>query len=590
MFQRLHELSQCLPAREPWQRLNEGMPAIYDRGLAICFDDRGQWTEVVGIYQGNQDVVYRSGPPNGTDMTPCCKLAKSPAGTVKRLATAAGKLLDQPKLPPERRDWLAASVQSYEANAQAIAEAVGRSIREAGIDGKTHRGYVYWARSVAEPVYRWPEAKDLMVQRFLEPFASGGQRSGVCSVCGRSATVYGNVSLLACYNLDKPGSIAGGFRRQRADRNFPVCGDCALALADAVVFAETHLTSFMAGQTYMVLPYSNAPGVREELAQTLHRHPDRFHLGQAHDLVADELDLVDELRGRGDQLALHLVFFAAKNAAWRIRAEVQQLLPSRLHALQEASRQIEQAEDLAAVYKAEIRHLHIGANSFRSFAGGDDGLRAWLTALFRQETIDYRHFFHHLVDKLVAVGRSEPQRLTWTTREAWGLYRYARLTGLIIPPIAMEAAKVQDAIPNSPFGRYVQGHQDFFRRPELVVAFLSGCYAAQVASVQRQVRGAAPFTKKFMGRLLNRALLQRLYREGHGKLAQYDKLGYVITGLDPDLAAAWVSCGADWAISDEETTFAFTLGYSLAYRIGQLYGQRPGLDESAAANVKSTQD
>jgi hypothetical protein len=74
-----------------------------------------------------------------------------------------------------------------------------------------------------------------------------------------------------------------------------------------------------------------------------------------------------------------------------------------------------------------------------------------------------------------------------------------------------------------------------------------------------------------MGRLLGRTQLQRLYREGHGKLAQYGKLGYVITGLDPDLAAAWVACGEGWAISEEETTFAFTLGYSLAYRIGQLY-------------------
>ena len=27
MFQRLHELSQCLPERAAWERLNEGMPA-----------------------------------------------------------------------------------------------------------------------------------------------------------------------------------------------------------------------------------------------------------------------------------------------------------------------------------------------------------------------------------------------------------------------------------------------------------------------------------------------------------------------------------------------------------------------------------
>ncbi len=129
---------------------------------------------------------------------------------------------------------------------------------------------------------------------------------------------------------------------------------------------------------------------------------------------------------------------------------------------------------------------------------------------------------------------------------------------------------MQDATPNSAYGRYIEDHRNFFRKPELVVAFLTGCYASQVASAQHEARGATPFTKKFMGRLLNQKALQRLYREGHGKLAQYDKLGYVITGLDPDLAAAWISCGDRWSIDDEHSTFAFTMGYSLAYRIRQL--------------------
>ena len=131
---------------------------------------------------------------------------------------------------------------------------------------------------------------------------------------------------------------------------------------------------------------------------------------------------------------------------------------------------------------------------------------------------------------------------------------------------------MSEVIPNSPYGRYVCEHANFFRRPELVVAFLTGVYAAQVTSVQRQERGADPFAKKFVGRVLTRQHLQRLYREGHAKLAQYGKLGYVIAGLDPDLANAWVVCGETWAISDEEATFAFTIGYSLAYRIKQLAG------------------
>ena len=60
------------------------------------------------------------------------------------------------------------------------------------------------------------------------------------------------------------------------------------------------------------------------------------------------------------------------------------------------------------------------------------------------------------------------------TRHAWGLYRYARLTHLIIPDSITEHPAMSDTIPNSAYGRYVREHADFFRRPELIVAFLTG--------------------------------------------------------------------------------------------------------------------
>ncbi|HYN79303.1 MAG TPA: TM1802 family CRISPR-associated protein [Lamprocystis sp. (in: g-proteobacteria)] len=574
MFQRLYELSQCLPARSAWERLNEGMPANYDRGLALCFGPGGEWRGVK-TYMGNQAVVYRSGPPNGTDFTPCCKLA---GNTATRLATAVKELAQDSSLPRDKRQWLVDSLTCFN-DAQAVIWAeVEAKRKEAGVDDKEHRGYVYWADDQMAPVYAWAETHAFLVERVLAAFADkGGERpAGSCAVCGQTAVrVFGNYNVLACYNLNNPGSIAGGFQAGRGHRNFPVCGDCALSLAETFTFAETTLASSMAGQSYLILPYSNHPQVREELRARLGQRPDRYQLGKARDLLADEWALTDEFSGAGDQLALALIFFKQQNAAWRIQAEVQQLLPSRLHALLQAGKTIAAAADLTAESKTEIKPVQINAMTFKNFSSGsekasEDTVRCWLAALFAGQPVNARHFLHCLVAKLLSTGKRNPEFLHWMTRQAWGLYRYARLTQLIVPDPVMEHPAMSDSIPNSPYGRYTQEHADFFRRPELIVAFLTGCYASQVASAQRQERGADPFTKKFIGRLLSRQQLQRLYREGHGKLAQYGKLGYVIAGLDPDLAGAWIACGEDWAISDEEATFAFTIGYSLAYRIGQL--------------------
>lgn len=573
MFQRLYELSQCLPERAAWERLNEGMPTNYDRGLALCFGPDGEWRGV-RTYNGNQGVLYRSGPPNGTDFTPCCKLA---GNTANRLASAVEACVEAPELADHQRRWLSLSLATFRTAQAAIWSEVEGERKSAGIDDKDHRGYVYWADEQMRPVHGWPEMRDTVVRRFVEKFADkGGSRdAGNCAVCGRNAVrVYGNYTVLACYNLNNKGSIAGGFSANTAHRNFPVCGECALAIADTFTFANKHLMSMMAGQTYLVLPYSNSPEVREELRTRLGRRPQRYSLGKARDLVADEWALIEDT-GYGDQLALALIFFEQQQAAWRVQAEVQQLLPSRLQALHAAGQAIARAADLIAVNKKEEQPVRISALTFKNFSGASDKpseetLRDWLAALFAGKAVDRRHFLHVLVSKLIATGRSNASLLHWMTRQAWGLYRYASRVRLIVSEPLEEHPAMSDAIPESPYGRYVHEHADFFRRPELVVAFLTGCYAATVASVQHQERGAAPFTKKFIGRLLTRQHLQRLYREGHGKLAQYGKLGYVITGLDPDLANAWVACADDWAVSDEEATFAFTIGYSLAYRIGQL--------------------
>ncbi|MBV5310965.1 TM1802 family CRISPR-associated protein [Chromatium okenii] len=577
MFQRLYELSQCLPQRADWERLNEGMPANYDRGLALCFGTNGEWVGVK-TYKGNEGVVYRSGPSNGTDFTPCCKLA---GNTANRLANTVKVLSDVSKLSAAKRQWLVDSLATFN-NAQAdIWAEVEAKRKDAGIDDKTHRGYVYWADAAMNPVYSWTETRAAMVDSALEKFAEkGGKRAhGTCAVCGKTdVKVYGNYSVLACYNLNNPGSIAGGFSAKQAHRNFPVCGDCALAIAETFTLAETHFSSSMAGQTYLILPYSNSIEVRNELRARLQSHPDRYRLNKAQDLVSDELALTDEFADYGDQLAFALIFFKQQNAAWRVQAEVQQLLPSRLHVLHESARKISKAADLIAETKTELKPVNIGALTFKNFSSAsdnasDDTLRSWLTALFSGQAIDRQHFIRCLVGKLLDTGKRNVDLLHWMTRHAWGLYRYALLTELVVLNSIQEHPAMSEVIPNSAYGRYIKEHADFFRRPELIVAFLTGCYASTVTSVQRKERGAEPFAKKFIGRLLTQSQLKRLYREGHSKLAQYGKLGYVITGLDPDLATAWVACGDLWAISDEEATFAFTIGYSLAYRIKKLDGE-----------------
>ncbi|EDN71149.1 conserved hypothetical protein [Beggiatoa sp. PS] len=591
MFQRLLDLSRSLSTSAPWERINEGMPIEYNRGFALSFSKQGQWQSVESYNlkenEFHADVIYRSGPSNGTDYTSCCKYVGKT--TSSRLLKAVKNLANYPKLPTAQKQRLQTSIDNFERQKDEIWAELEEKINLSEIDGKTKRGFIYW-KIDSEKVYEWQATKDFLIQQFLAPFPKGGTHTGTCSVCGQNdLTVYGNVSIVACYNLNNPGSIAGGFIDKQAHRNFPVCEACTIAIAEAFTFAENHLTSSMAGQTYLILPYATNPEIQEVLLESLKEHPERFYLSQEKttDLVCEELEWLEDFPT--DQIALALIFFKIKQASWQIQAEVQQILPSRLHHLKKAVEKIAAADDL---FGKDDKPLQITTYTFKQFSGAsekesENTLRTWLVSLFEGHRIDYQHFFHKLVKKIISAGKSDPDKLGWIIRQAWGLYRYALATQLIQLDNTSGETNMPKAIPDSPYGKYIKEHPDFFRRNEIVVAFLTGCYASTVASVQYEERKTTPFTKKFIGRLLSKKQLQKLQTEGYAKLSQYKKLGYVIQkegkGLDPDLANAWVACGDFWQISDEETTFAFMIGYSLRFRIYQMYSTT---DKNAPENLE----
>jgi CRISPR-associated protein Csh1 len=588
MFQRLYELSFALPQNlATWEKLNEGMPPEYTHGFGICFDEQSTFVSIQTIQKTGKEVIYRSGPSNGTDLTPCCKLSIS---TSERILRAAEALKNNFNGEEKDRLWLETTIENYKQNQIVIWEELDKVKTAANLDPKTSRGFVFWAKLSnhhIEPIYTWNAAKQLLEQQFLESLSKkGGKRSkAVCLISGKkNQDVFGGFSDIACYNLDKEGSIAGGFDDKLGHRNFPISKEAAIEITRAFHYSQQHLQGSMAGQTYLILPYAINPDIREQIYEHLKEYPDRFKLGTVRDLVKKEWRLVNDFKELKDQIAFFLIFYEENNASWRIQAEVQELLPSRLKKLKESREEIENSQDLTYYNKdKEEKKVEISALTFKNFTGGSkeqsaNTLKTWLVALFEGKTIDHAYFLHNLVDKLIAIGKKNPEYLHNTTLQAIGLYRYALLTHLISNDSTQEQTM---SLPHfsSVYGKYIQEHADFFTKPELKTAFLTGCYVSIVSNIQHQKRGASPFNKKFIGRLLTKELLRKLYQEGHDKLMQYDSLGVVVKALDPDLTESWIACGQTWRPSNEETTFAFTMGYSLQFRISQLYKEQETSEE-----------
>lgn len=601
MYHKLYQLSELLPTgREDWERLNEGMPENYDRGVAICFDVDGEFAGC-RRYDRREEVLYRRATgPTGADFTPCSKQSSKPHSTFSKLARATGRLVEAVAAgagAEARRAWLrrveaqleaCSRFQSPDARerakvapelaapAAAMAASFQEVIDAAGVD-KEHYAYLFVARLEGDRIdalYLWPEARQVLVEQFLPSCDGGTKLRGVCSVSGRrDVDVLGNFSLLKCYSLDKPGSIAGGFdERSRAARNFPVAVDVAVPLAEAITHAQQKLSARSYGLEYMVLPVAVSVEARDYLRKQLEQEPERLSLGKARDLLGTERDIIEFVQevaeeGVGDHVGFGLVYYQSEKASWRITAEVQQVLPSRVSAIQAARVALERDAWLNNFKTGEAFVLHTG--TLKLFTGDAhrnslDLLREWLVALFEERSIQRAPFVHRLVQTILSRQRSEKSQISWLVLSAWAVYRFALATGLILPE---KEPSMQPDPPRSPYGEFCRERPEFFVTQERVTAFLVGCYCATVASVQYKARNSRPFERKYRGRLVDGRLLRRLWSEGRDKLAAYDALGIVANGLDPDVAEAFVACGDHWRDSDDDTTFAFNLGLSLQKRI-----------------------
>lgn len=577
MFQRLHELSEIIGEGEPlWKKLNEGMPQNYTRGLAICFDKDG---EFVGMrnWSRRKEVLYRSGPPNGHDLTACSKFGGDLKKTIPRLGRAARAATAH--TVNGRHAWWCAVADALENPDAAMLERAQTALDAAELD-KDNRPFLFVARFdglTIDPTFHWPESLAALEAGFASTLGKESKSAkGTCQICSKTnGPVFGNFNVLACYNLNMPGSIAGGFDPKRAVRNFPICAECAGGLGQAIIYADTNLRGWAAGLSYYVLPSTSSPELRDYLLEDTERAYGRLRISSAQDPLDDTernlLSYAAELanEGRSADLSLHFVFFEQVKASWKITAEVRQVSPSRMAALHAAVHDLRRDPLLAGGSAKEPKPFSLNTGLLADFSSTSAKrdprqLRGWLVALLEGRTIERDSFYHVVTGALLARTRKDPQYSETSARRAWGVVRFALKTGLI----DAKEVPMRPETPLSSYGAYCAEHSDFFAGQEHIAAFLSGCFANVVCYVQKKERGAAPFAKKFRGRLVDATLLRRLYHEGRDRLEIYNGMG-LVHDLDADLAEALVAVGNDWKASPDELTLAFTVGLALQFRLQQ---------------------
>lgn len=617
MFERLYELGKTVARRQSREEIHEllrdPIAADYKNVVEIIFSGDGSALESVTPRQlapsELEKIIYKKGAPNGFDLTAISKFAEVPTKTVNRVKKAVyaiAKGLDTNR-HPKSKVKLEAAAKTLDAQQSRITSQVEQAVNalELNVENRGLLSVGFKSGSKVTAVWQMPEVSEFLVEQSMVGYGKNDTlgdciaNDARCSVCRQQKPeVFGNFSELKSYNLDKPGMIAGGFATSQTARNLPVCPECAATVALGINTALTLLAYKMAGQSYLVLPQCDDYELRDLFIELAEEQQNRqsLHEKELERKVEDEKELIEylteddgEIFGKvaknfatHDRISLKLVFYESEQQSWKIRAEIDQVLPSRVRDIFAAKKIVERrswnGDGKAFVSMSLIREFAGGSftNSKREFLGHID-------AVFTSRKLDVRSVLRNIVDQILIAFKRDEKKAGYVIRRALMLYDFYQCLGII--QISKGKAMNNAMSEKTPYGKYLDVNAEFFGSPAKRVAFLTGALVRCVMNAQYDKLKSTPFAKKLKGLRITPEMLRKLLGQSKEKLRAYDADHYPANrGLIELLCDQWVACGDIEAfdLSIDEITFFFTVGMTLNYHVTQEFAKDEASADSAA--------
>lgn len=153
----------------------------------------------------------------------------------------------------------------------------------------------------------------------------------VCSVCLNKTDVNGLGCPFPFTTFDKIGYLSGGFSREKAWRNVPICRQCSLELELGKDYLDKNLRFYFFGMNYYIIP---KPLDIDDLPKVLNNYKrlkqdDGFKEHQ-HLYITTEEKIIKKLGEDVNKLGINLMFFKEKNSAFNILTNIEDVFPSRL--------------------------------------------------------------------------------------------------------------------------------------------------------------------------------------------------------------------------------------------------------------------
>lgn len=419
---------------------------------------------------------------------------------------------------------------------------------------------------------KWKYIGDFDIFRNFLKEIEAGKTTGIsandklCSVCGsEKGTVSGSTGVFKFYTIDKPGFIAGGFKEQRAWKNFPVCNDCKFELEEGRRFIEENLAYGFYGLRYLIIPkllltdLISKPDIYDILVDSKKAISLKDRVKKR--ITADDNEILELLADDKNLLMFNLLFMRKQQSAERILLLIEDIFPSKI-------RKIFHAKDVVD----DITGESFNFGKIRDFfAKSDDKKRTYdlnkyfldiVDKVFRGVAIDFsflaKFYMHRIRRDFILDNFFNP------------MVKNAIMSTLFFEKLGIVTFEEVEEMEGNIFEEVFACYGGSFGKPEKRGMFLIGVLTQLLLNKQWSDRKAKPFMKHLKGLKMDERDLKALLPKVQNKLEEYDSFDKGKRLIASEASKCLLEAGDGWKMPVDEINYYFCCGMNLTESIADI--------------------
>lgn len=426
----------------------------------------------------------------------------------------------------------------------------------------------------------------------------------VCSMCQElQDELWGYVSIYNFYtSKTELAPIAGGLKKDKAYRNYPVCPVCASKLKKLRPIVDKYFSFKFCGFDYLLIPEvimektkdNPMPLIVELMVAQYEADPAAllnletrlgdFRIGKRKKLIDSySNEVFDCLAEMNNSASYSMLFYAKSHQEFKILLTIEDVFPSQFRDIYQAKEKAEAHEifrDLPGKEPQSVYNLEFRFDLIKEFFPIDDKIEGdfsktfleFTRSIFTQKMVSYSFILHRIVN-IIRRRFAKDQNYDLAMRKAFLLLKFLSYLGILNQSkniIHKEVAMT------GKYADFFEEHRDFFDSTAKQYVFMTGVLTQYLINIQMYDKDSAPFRKRLNSLKLDKDLVHRIFTEAREKLIQYDKNYY--QELEQDIADLMIKGGIE-NHSNDEISFIFTLGMTLNQKFKEQKTQEPITNE-----------